>query len=128
MKMKRKLSYWWAALIGLFFPILQDLLYYIRFRILNPYAGPQDYVLFFLGGALGGTILIALLRRSPTKAAKWSVLLAFLLATPLATLGMLGGGLFGLFGIVLLPAAIWAIITGIGYGIGRLLSRTGAGA
>jgi hypothetical protein len=128
MKKKRELSYWWAALMGLFFPILQGTIYYLRFGILNPYAGVLDYVLFFLGGALGGLILIALLRRSLTKAAKWSVLLAFLLATPLATLGMLGGGLFGLLGIVLLPAVIWAIITGIGYGIGRLLSRTRAGA
>jgi len=128
MKKKREFSYWWAVLIGLFFPILQDLIYYLRFGILNPYAGLQDYVLFFLAGALGGLILIALLRRSRTNAAKWSVLLAFLLATPLATLGMLGGGLFGFFGIVLLPAAIWAIITGIGYGIGRLVSRARAGA
>jgi hypothetical protein len=128
MKKKRELSYWWAALIGLVFPLLQDLLYYLRFRILNPYAGPLDYALFFLAGALGGLILIALLRRSRTTAAKWIVLLAFLLATPLAIAGMLGGGLFGLFGILLLPAAIWAIFTGLGYGIGRLLSRMGAGS
>jgi hypothetical protein len=128
MKTKRELSYWWAALIGLFFPVLQGAIYYFRFGIFNPYAGLLDYAMFFLGGALGGTILIALLRRSRTKAAKWSVLLAFLLATPLATLGMLGGGLLGPIGTVLFPAVIWVIITGIGYGIGRLFSRARAGA
>ena len=124
MEKQREIYYWWAALIGLFFPVLQSTIYYFRFRVLNPYAGPLDYALFFLAGALGGLILIAFLRSSRTKAARWIVVAAFLLATPFATLGMLGGSLLGLFGIVLLPGAIWAIFTGIGFWIGRFFSRS----
>jgi hypothetical protein len=107
-------------LIGLVFPLLQAGIYYFRFGTLNPYATLPDYALFFLGGALGGLILIALWRRSRTKEARRSVLVAYLLATPFALAGMLGGGLFGPLGIVLLPALIWALFAGIGYGIGRL--------
>ena len=121
-----KFSYWWAALIGLAFPALEAGIYYFRFGRLNPYASPQDYALFFLGGALGGLLLITLWRRGRTGAARWIVLAAFLLATPFATLGMLGGGLFGSLGVPLLPLAIWTLFTGIGYGIGRLISRGAA--
>lgn len=124
METKRESSYWWAVLIGLFFPVLQGTIYYLRFGVLNPYASPLDYTLFFLAGGLGGSIFIALLRRSRTNTAKWIVILAFVLASPLATIGMLVGGLLGFFGVVLLPAAIWAILTGIGFWIGRFFSRT----
>jgi len=109
--------------IGLLFPILQAMVYYVRFGILNPYAPLIDYILFFLAGTLGGLVLIALLRRSYTKTAKWSVALAFLLGTPVAFIASLGGGLLGPFGVVLLPAVIWAVFSAIGYGIGRLFSK-----
>jgi uncharacterized membrane protein YedE/YeeE len=85
-----------------------------------------DYSLFFLAGALGGIVLITLLRYSRNKVTNRSVIVAFLLASPLAVLGMLAGSLFGLFGVILLPAAIWTVLTGIGFGLGRFLSRTGA--
>jgi DMSO reductase anchor subunit len=123
MKIFRELSYWWAAAIGLLFPILQALIYYIRFGILNPYAPLIDYILFFLAGTLGGLILIALLRRSETKSAKWSVSLAYLLGTPVAFLGSLGGGLFGPVGVILLPTIIWAVFSLIGYWLGSLFSK-----
>ena len=123
MEKNQEFPYWWAALVGLLFPVLQGTIYYLRFGLLNPYAGFLDYFLFFLAGALGGLVLIALFQRSRTRAAKWIVLVAFLLATPLATLGALGGGLLGLFGVVLLPPVIWAAITGIGYLVGSLVSR-----
>lgn len=123
MKTNPEIPYWWAAVIGLHFPILQAVVYYARFGMRNPYAPLFDYVLFFLGGTLGAFILIALLRRSPTRAAKWSVGLAFLLATPLAFIGSLGGGLLGPLGVVLLPALIWGVFTAIGYWIGGLIAK-----
>jgi hypothetical protein len=124
MKSKPKLSYWWAILFGLLFPVVQIGIYYFRFGRLNPYSPLLDYIMFFLTGTVGGLIFIALLRRSGTKAAQWSVTLAFLLATPIATLGMLGGGLLGPVGVVLFPTLIWGIITTIGYLIGGLISRS----
>jgi len=82
MKNNRVIPYRWAGVTGLLFPLLQALIYYVRFGTLNPYAPVFDYVLFFLGGTLGGFVLIALLRRSETMAAKSSVGLAFLLGYP----------------------------------------------
>lgn len=128
MKNQEGISYGWAALIGVFFPVLQGSIYYIRFGMRNPYADLLDYSLFFLAGALGGTILITLLRFSRNKLTNRSVIAAFLLSSPLAVMGMLAGSLFGLFGVILLPGAIWAIFTGIGFGLGRFLSRTGTRA
>jgi len=123
MQNNHEIPYWWASVIGLHFPILQAAVYYARFGTYNPYAPLFDYVLFFLGGTLGAFILIALLRRSPTRAAKWSVSLAFLLGTPLAFIGSLGGGLLGALGVILLPALIWGVFTAIGYWIGSLIAK-----
>jgi len=123
MERKPELSYWWATLIGLLFSVLQIVIYYVRFGQLNPYAPLTDYLLFFLAGILGGLALIAFLRRSGTMAAKWSVTLAFLLGTPLAFLGSLGGGLLGSVGAVLFPVLVWTMFSLIGYWGGRLFSK-----
>jgi len=126
MKTNHEIPYWWATLIGLLFPVLQAVVYYARFGMRNPYATLVDYLLFFLGGTLGAFILIAFLRRSPTRASKWSVGLAFLLGTPLAFIGSLGGGLLGWLGVILLPALIWGVFTATGYWIGGLIAKARA--
>jgi hypothetical protein len=79
--------------------------------------------MFFIAGTVGGLILIALLNRSKTKAAKWLVIIAFILATPVALTGMVIGGLVGPFGVIFMSAMLWTMITGIGFFIGRFLSR-----
>jgi len=112
-----------ATLIGLLFSVLQVAIYYLRFGQLNPYAPLTDYLLFFLAGSLGGLALIAFLRRSGRQAVKWSVTLAFLLGTPLAFLGSLGGGLLGQLGVLLFPVVIWTVFSALGYRFGRIFSK-----
>jgi hypothetical protein len=119
----KKISYWWAVPIGLVFPALQALIYFLRFGGWNPYAGWLDYVLFFTAAALGGLVLIAFLRASRAPAARWIVLGAYLLATPFALMGMLAGGLLGPLGVILFSLVIWAVFTAIGYFVGRLAVR-----
>lgn len=120
---EKKIPYWWAALIGLLMPILQFVIFYIRFGNTNPDSSLLDYVLFFVAGIIGGLILIALLQRSKTKAARWLVLIAFILATPIALTGMIVGGLAGPIGVLFMSAMLWTIITGLGFLAGRFISR-----
>ncbi|MBC7876407.1 MAG: hypothetical protein H7Y59_04480 [Anaerolineales bacterium] len=120
---EKKIPYWWAALIGLLMPILQFVIFYIRFGNTNPDSSLLDYVLFFVAGTIGGLILIALLQRSKTKAARWLVLIAFILATPIALTGMIVGGLAGPIGVLFMSAMLWTIITSLGFLVGRFISR-----
>jgi hypothetical protein len=119
----KKMSYWWAVLIGLVFPILQVVIYFLRFGEMNPYAVIVDHLWFFLSGAVGALLLILLLRRSQTPVQKWIVALAYLLGTPISTLMMVGGGLLGPIGIILFPLFNWFLFCGFGFLVGRFLSR-----
>jgi hypothetical protein len=119
----KKISYWWAILIGLVFPIAQIVIYFLRFGEMNPYASILDHLWFFLAGAAGGLLLIELLRRSLTGVQKWIVAVAYLLGTPVSTLMMVGGGLLGPIGIILFPLINWALFSGFGFLVGRYFSR-----
>jgi hypothetical protein len=120
---RKPISYWWAIPIGLVFPALQALIYFLRFGGWNPYARITDYVLFFAAAALSGLVLIAFLRASLTPASRWTVLGAYLLGTPFALIGMLAGGLLGPLGVILCSLLIWAVFVAIGYFIGQVLLK-----
>lgn len=121
----KKISVFWAMVVGLVSVILQVLTYYFRFGQLNPYSPWLDYVLFFLSGTLGGLILIFFLNRQSANKAWWSVLTAFVLAAPVAMIFMVGGGLLGFIGILLFPQLPWFIFTWLGSLVGKFLSRAG---
>ena len=120
----KKVSYWWAILVGVFAMIAQVAGFYTRFGRLAPVeSSPLDFLWFFLGGLAGGAVLIYFLNRNTSKTARWVVLIAFLLGAYPAMLAMLGGGLIGVIGIVLFPAIVWGIFTGIGHLIGRIFIK-----
>ena len=119
----KKMSYWWAIPIGLFFPVVQIAIYFLRFGEMNPYAALLDHLWFLLSGAAGALLLIVLLRRSQTTVQKWIVVLAYLLGTPISTLMMVGGGLLGPIGIILFPLFNWALFCSLGFLVGRYLSK-----
>jgi len=52
------------------------------------------------------------------------VLIAFLLASPIALFLMIAGGLLGIPGILLLPQIPWALSVWIGSFVGKRLSRS----
>jgi hypothetical protein len=119
----KKLSFWWAAPIGLIFPVLQIAIYYFRFEELDPYTPWLDYLWYYLAGVAGVLLLILLLHRSRTRMQKWIVFLAFLLATPISSLMMRSGGVLGPLGIILFPTLNWVLFSGFGFLVGRFFSR-----
>lgn len=121
----KRISMVWALLVGLVSVLWQVLSYLFRFGKLNPHAPFMDYVIFFLSGTIGGLILLFFLNRQPAAKAWWSVLIAFLLGTPLAMLFILGGGMLGYIGILIFPQIPWFIFTWLGSLVGRFLSRGG---
>lgn len=119
----KKLSVYWALLVGLLSVVAQILTYYIRFGKWNEFSTAVDYIMFFLAGTLGGLILIYFLNRQTTKTAWWVVMLVFLLATPVAMFMMLGGGLLGPLGVLIFPQVPWALFTWIGALIAKFITR-----
>ena len=120
----KKVSYWWAALVGLVSIAYQVASFYARFGKLAPdESSLLDYLWFFLGGVAGGAILIYFLNKNTSKTARWIVFFAFLLGFFPAMIAMLGGGLITFVGIILMPAIVWAIFIGIGHLIGKAFSK-----
>lgn len=112
-----------ALLVGLLSVIAQIAVFYVRFGTWNAYATGLDYILFFVAGTLGGVILIYFLNRQNSKIA-WSItLLAFLLATPIALVMMIGGGLLGSLGVLVYPQIPWTLFAWTGGLLGSFLAK-----
>ena len=119
----QKTSWYWILGVGLFSVAAQIAIFYVRFQRWNTDSTIIDYVLFFLAGALGGWILTYFLNRQTTGMQRILVLAGFLVATPVALFMMIGGGLFGLLGILILPQIPWALFTWIGSAVGKMVSK-----
>ena len=119
----KKISLYRALLAGLLTIAAQELTYYVRFGRSNTNAFIVDYILIFLAGTLGGLILIYFLNRQPSSDARFIVLIAFLLASPIALIMMIAGGLLGIPGILIFPQIPWALFTWIGSLVGQRVSK-----
>ena len=121
----KKVSMLWSLLVGLVSVLWQTFSYYFRFGKFNPYSLWTDYLWFFIAGVLGGVILVLFLNRQITSRGRWSVLGAFILATPVAMIFMVGGGLLGFIGILIFPQIPWTITSWLGSWLGKFLSQNG---
>ncbi len=121
--MNKKPSFFWALAVGLLFPVLQVVIFLIRFGRLDTEAPITDYLLFFLAGSLIGVALIYFLRRSETQSVFNATLVAFIISLPFALFGMVVGGVVGVVGIFLLGVSPAVFITGVGYFIGRAFAK-----
>ena len=119
----KKLSLYWALLLGLLSIIVQAVTFYLRFDMWNDSSSALDYLLFFVAGTLGGLILIYFLNRQTSTTAWWVELIVFLLATPVAMMFMIGGGLLGPLGVLLFPQIPWALFAWIGGLIAKFITR-----
>ena len=119
----QKVSLYWALLVGLLSPVAQAFEYYFRFERWNTEATITEYVLFFLAGTLGGVILIFFMNRQASTRRRWVVLIAFLLASWIALIMMIAGGLLGPIGVLLFPQIPWALFTGIGSWLAKFIVR-----
>lgn len=121
--MDKKPSFLWAFAIGLLFPVLQVVIFFLRFQNINPDASFSDYLFFFITGSIIGFALIYFLRRSETRRTSNATIIGFVIGVPLALIGMLLGGLMGTFGIILFGISPAIFLTAIAYFIGRGLSK-----
>ena len=119
----KKTSLFWILLVGLLSVAAQVFTYYYRFGALNTDASTIEYLLFFLSGALGGLILIYFLNIQTSMTRRWVVLIAFLLASRIALITMIAGGLLGPIGVLLFPQIPWALFTWIGSLVAKFISR-----
>jgi hypothetical protein len=119
----QKVSLYWALVVGLLSVAAQALTYYFRFGRWNTDATLTEYLLFFLAGALGGVILIYFLNHQVSARRRRVVLIAFLLASPIALFLMIAGGLLGPIGVLILPQIPWALFAWIGSWVGKFVSR-----
>lgn len=121
--LEKKVPYWWSLLIASVYPVLQLLIFLFRFRKLSTLASSLDYLIYYLAGLAGALLLIFLLRRSKTSTGRWVILGAYLLATPLALSGMVGGGLLGPLGVILFSFVPWALFMWLAYLAGAFLPK-----
>ena len=119
----KKLSLYWALLVGLLSAVAQAFTYYFRFGRWNTDATATEYLLFFLAGALGGVILIFFMNRQASTKRRWVVLIAFLLASGVALIMMIAGGLLGPIGVLLFPQIPWALFTWLSSWLAKFIAR-----
>ena len=119
----KKTQIFGALLVGLLSVIAQIAVFFVRFGKWNVSSSVLDYILFFAAGTLGGLILIYLLNRQKSKTAWSATLLAFLLASPIALIMMIGGGLLGSIGVLILPLIPWALFAWLGGLVGNFLEK-----
>ncbi|HXQ37332.1 MAG TPA: hypothetical protein VN843_25205 [Anaerolineales bacterium] len=119
----KKISLYWIPVVGLLTIAGQVIWYFLRFGVWNAEATAGEYFLFFLAGGVGGWVLISFLNRQATTRRRWAVLVAFLMASPVALFVMILGGLVGPFGVLVAPLIPWALAAWLGSLIGKLISR-----
>ena len=119
----KKTQLYWALFVGLLSVVAQMATFYLRFGKWNESATTLDYLLFFFAGTLGGLILVYFLNRQNSKTARAATLLAFLLASPIAMVMMLGGGLLGPIGVLIFPQIPWALFAWLGGVAGNFAAK-----
>ena len=110
--MKYLLSYPLALIWGLYFYLLFQLVFWVRFGHVNGSFDEGTFALYLVGV---GSILLCqyLSRRRPGHELGMTV--AFVVGVPFAFIGALFGGLFGAFGVVLLGLVPFAIALPLGH-------------
>lgn len=118
----RKTQIFGVLLVGFLSVVAQISVFYVRFGKWNAFS-VLDYILFFVAGTLGGLILVYFLNRQNSKTARSVTLLAFLLASPIALVMMLGGGLIGSIGVLVYPQIPWTLFAWLGGLVGNFLAK-----
>jgi hypothetical protein len=124
--MDKKPSFWWSLAVGLAFPILQVVIYLIRFGSLDSGAAFIDYIGLFIAGALIGLGLIYFLRKSDSGKVLRAVIIGFVIGLPFSVFGMVVGGMVGVVGVILLSVSPSIFTTGVGYYLGKALTKNRA--
>lgn len=113
----KKASYLWVIVLALIFPIVQDIIYLIRFgHITTQVLGESIY--FIPMGLISGILLIYILRKNDGKRSKKFVIIGYILGSLCAIPISIASGLLFAPGIGIAIIGSLPIVVGtiIGYG------------
>ena len=105
-------SYPWAFVYGLYFYVLFQVMYLVRFGSFNLSVSTTDLGLVIVGI---GSVLMLMYTTRKLAHGKRLLLISFFLALPIAYVGALSGGLIGLPGVIIYGLTPFVIFLLIGY-------------
>ena len=117
-------SYLWLIPLSLVWPVLHLLVFAYRFGRVDQAILIESW-LFLLMGLVSGIVLLFLLEKATSRTQKISILVGYLLLTPIGFVGSLLSGLMfpPAIGVILYGALPLSIGAALGYAAGRFWSR-----
>jgi hypothetical protein len=118
-------KYLWLILLTLLWPLIHVGVFFARFSALPTTQGSWLGAEFLPMGFVGGYALLALLERAKSSAQKWATGIGYLVASPLAFLLSLGGGLIihPVVGATILGGGVLALGTWLGSWVGGRMGK-----
>ena len=117
-----KRNYVWFIFLSLIWPLVQLLIFGLRFQRLPDNIWESLY--FLPMGIISAAFLLFLMEKSADRTARISTAVGYLVACPIALVGGLGGGLIlpPMLGVPLFGAVPLLLGTAAGYGMGKLVT------
>jgi hypothetical protein len=117
-----KRQYVWFFLLSLIWPLVQLLIFSLRFQRLPDNIWESFY--FLPMGLVSAAFLLFMLDKSAERTTRVSTAVGYLVACPIALIGGLGGGLLlpPLLGVTFFGSVPLLLGTAAGYGMGKLVS------
>ena len=119
-----KRHYLWFFFLSLIWPLMQVLIFGLRFQRLPDNIWESLY--FLPMSIISAAFLLFLLDKTAERTTRVSTAVGYLVACPIALVGGLGGGLVlsPLLGVTLFGAVPLLLGTAVGYGMGKLVSSS----
>lgn len=117
-----KRNYVWLIFLSLIWPLVQVLIFGLRFQRLPDNIWETFY--FLPMGIISAAFLLFMLGKTAVRTTRVSTIVGYLVACPIALIGGLGGGLVlpPLLGVTLFGAVPLLLGTAVGYGMGKLVT------
>ena len=117
-----KRHYVWFLLLSLLWPLVQLLIFMLRFQRLPDNIWESLY--FLPMGIISAAFLLFLMKKTAHRTTRVSTAVGYRVACPIALVGGLGGGLIlpPLLGVPLFGTVPLLVGTAAGYGMGKLVT------
>ncbi len=117
-----KRNYVWFLFLSLIWPLVQLLIFGLRFQRLPD--NMWESVYFLPMGIVSATFLLFMMGKTVERTTRVSTAVGYLVACPIALVGGLGGGLFLFFFLVVKLFSYLQLVLGMdaGYGMGKLVT------
>lgn len=117
-----KRHYVWFFILSLIWPLVQLLIFGLRFQRLPDNIWESFY--FLPMGVISAAFLLFMMNKTAERTRRVSTAVGYLVACPVGLIGGLGGGLIlpPLLGITLFGTLPLLLGTAVGYGMGKLVT------